>query len=90
MVIDLKEITSIQHLHGIFKKQLGFPDFYGNNWDAFWDAITGLVEIPETLVLSGSAYFAATFPADHKILSRIIQEYNDNYAKFSGSKIELT
>ncbi|MFI1170120.1 barstar family protein [Streptomyces melanogenes] len=25
----------------------GVPYFYGRNWDAFWDAVTGLVRIPE-------------------------------------------
>ncbi|MFE9574497.1 barstar family protein [Streptomyces sp. NPDC006692] len=29
------------------EREFDFPYFYGRNWDAFWDAVTGLVEIPD-------------------------------------------
>ena len=38
-------------LHTSLAMALKFPDFYGKNWDAFWDAITGLVAMPHCLAL---------------------------------------
>ena len=53
IIIDITEISDSKELQLVLKKELGFPDFYGLNWDAFWDAITGLVELPDKLVLIG-------------------------------------
>jgi hypothetical protein len=37
-------------------------------WDAFWDSITGLVEMPEQLQLIGWGRFAERFPRDANIM----------------------
>ena len=29
-------------LHQRIRKTFGFPDYYGENWDAMWDCLTGL------------------------------------------------
>jgi ribonuclease inhibitor len=44
--IDVGEIQTTRALHILLRERLDFPEFYGHNWGAFWDAITGLVEIP--------------------------------------------
>jgi ribonuclease inhibitor len=44
--IDVGEIQTTRALHVLLRERLDFPEFYGHNWGAFWDAITGLVEIP--------------------------------------------
>lgn len=36
--------------HAAVKKQLRFPDYYGNNLDALWDCLTSDVDTPLTLV----------------------------------------
>lgn len=51
--IDVGEVTDECGLHLLLKRELGFPDFYGKNWNAFWDAITGLVLIPSHLRFVG-------------------------------------
>ncbi|MEU6540552.1 barstar family protein [Streptomyces sp. NPDC047000] len=40
ITIDVSEVTDERALHLLLKRELGFPDFYGMNWDAFRDAIT--------------------------------------------------
>ncbi|MFI1176744.1 CPCC family cysteine-rich protein [Streptomyces melanogenes] len=51
VVIDLSTVRSERDLHEVLKRALGFPAFYGMNWDAFWDAISGLVAMPARLRL---------------------------------------
>lgn len=52
-IIDVTEIKTAKELQEKLKKELDFPEFYGMNWDAFWDTITGLVELPERLMIKG-------------------------------------
>jgi ribonuclease inhibitor len=76
LIIDLGHIDSVQELHLKFKTELGFPDYYGMNWDAFWDAIAGLVELPEELILINFEKLEMTLPSDAEILRDLITEYN--------------
>ena len=72
VIIDLSEITSPRQLHASLATALAFPSMYGMNWDAFWDAITGLVDMPQQLELRGWQDFATRLPADAAILQRIL------------------
>lgn len=85
-VIDLGKIVNIKHLHEIFADRLYFSDFYGNNWDAFWDSINENDEMPENLTLANWDEFEKTFKEDSKILKQIIVDYNYKNAK---KKIEI-
>lgn len=76
MIIDLGQIGSVQELHLKFKTELGFPDFYGMNWDAFWDAITGLVDMPEELIIINFEKLEEELPTDAEILRELITEFN--------------
>lgn len=80
-VIDLGRIVNIKHLHDIFAERLYFPEFYGNNWDAFWDSIIGIVEMPKNLTLTNWEKFENTFKKDSKILKEIIADYNNQKAE---------
>lgn len=66
--VELGAVASKQELHDTLARALGLPDWYGRNWDAFWDAITGLVEMPVTLRLSGWSKFETQLPADAQAL----------------------
>ena len=72
MTIDLSDINTARQLHASLAAALAFPSFYGMNWDAFWDAITGLVDMPQQLELRGWPAFAARLPADAAMLQRIV------------------
>lgn len=64
--IELGDIESVAQLHTRLMTQLEFPDWYGRNWDAFWDAITALVEMPLVLRLKNWMEFERRFPSDAK------------------------
>lgn len=68
VVLDISGVASIDQLHQLLSEALGFPDWYGKNWDAFGDAITGLVDMPEQLHLIGWDSFERRFPRDARIM----------------------
>ena len=41
ITLDLGECQHIDEMHQRIKSAFQFPDYYGENWDAFWDLIDG-------------------------------------------------
>ncbi len=37
--LDLTGVSDLEDLHNRIKKALDFPDYYGANWNAFWDCL---------------------------------------------------
>ncbi|WBW98369.1 CPCC family cysteine-rich protein [Oceanirhabdus sp. W0125-5] len=81
--ISVSDIKEIKELHFLLKEKLDFPDFYGINWDAFWDGITGLVEMPEKLTFYGWDNIERKFPKDAKIMKELLDDLNSMYPNYS-------
>ena len=86
--IDVSNIMNVEQLHSKLKKHLEFPHFYGMNWNAFWDTITGLVELPKKLVFTGWNIMAKNFPEDAELMVTLLQELNEKYPSL-GCKFEF-
>jgi len=70
--IDLSDINTACQLHATLAAALAFPANYGMNWDAFWDAITGLVDMPQQLRFMGWQVLEERLPRDAALLQRIL------------------
>ena len=77
VVIDISSVADVTQLHRLLAEALDFPGWYGCNWDAFWDAITGLVDMPERLQFVGWKSFANRYPEDAHIMHKCL----DNMSK---------
>ena len=86
MTLNLSGITTKAALHELFKTQLNFPEWYGASWDAFWDCIIAIVELPEQLTLVNWQAFAQACPKDMSILQQVILDYA---AERPGKRIVL-
>ena len=75
MTIDLAHVETKAAFHHLMKRELHFPDWYGVSWDAFWDAIIAVVEMPDCVVLQNWQAFAQACPKDMLILHDIIANY---------------
>ncbi|WP_086347928.1 barstar family protein [Candidatus Enterococcus clewellii] len=85
--IDVEKITSRVALHVTLKEALAFPDFYGKNWAAFWDAITGLVELPEKIVFKNWQAFVQNLPEEAEYLKRILADFNHKHPEWKTEVI---
>ncbi|MEL4028549.1 barstar family protein [Caldifermentibacillus hisashii] len=79
LILDVGAVQNSTELHCLLQKNLGLPDFYGMNWDAFWDAITGLIELPETLIFEGWNNVEGKLPKDSHILINLLDDFNEQY-----------
>lgn len=68
VTVELSDVSSSLELQNRLMSSFDFPGWYGRNWDAFWDAITGLVEMPHRLRFVGWADFADRNPRNAKQL----------------------
>ena len=82
--IDLSEVTSSAELHALLRESLGFPDWYGCNWDAFWDAITGLVQMPAQLKISGWDTLSRRLPGDAKLMQKCLADMKIEYPELAS------
>jgi RNAse (barnase) inhibitor barstar len=85
--IDVSDVGSVQELHERLALALAFPDFYGKNWAAFWDSITGLVKMPRRLVITGWSNVASRWPKDAQIMLDCLRDLNKLYP--SSCEVEL-
>ncbi|WP_263770030.1 barstar family protein [Propionivibrio soli] len=82
--IDLRNISSSEELHSLLMEALGFPSWYGCNWDAFWDAVTGLVEMPLKLKLIGWQDFSLRLPRDARIMKECFTDMEFQFPRFAS------
>lgn len=87
--IDLSRVSSAHELQSVLKESLGFPSFYGMNWNAFWDAITGLVEMPETLRLQAWEDFSHRLPSEARQLSSCLEDMKRQYPSLASNVEQL-
>ena len=86
--INVGDVNSVHELHQRLANKLGFPDFYGHNWAAFWDVITGLVLMPQRLIVVGWSNVATRWPKEAEKMMKCLHELNDQYPAW-GCQVEL-
>ncbi|WP_017904433.1 barstar family protein [Pseudomonas asplenii] len=77
--VDLRSAESSDEVHSTLSNALEFPGWYGRNWDAFWDAITGLVPMPRRLKILGWESFSRRLPNDARLLKECLDEMQVQY-----------
>lgn len=76
VTINMKSVKTPVEFQTTIKQALGMPDFYGRNWDAYWDAITGLITLPDELILDGWHEYKSIQKEDAEIFEHIMKKYN--------------
>ena len=74
--LDLSHVVSRGELHALLANELGFPAYYGRNWDAFWDCVRDEQQskMPSLLVLRGLSALRQILPRDAACLEQCMAE----------------
>ena len=89
--IDFTNVKYYLEMHGVIWHALAFPDYYGCNWDAFWDCLTDMYGDPIHIEIIGLEVIERKFgDAASKMLEILkrFKHFNDDL--FADSiKIEI-
>ena len=90
-IIDFSRVNYYLEMHQIIKEALDFPDYYGCNWDAFWDCLTDMYGEPIHIEIIGLDVIERNFGDDAEIMITILKRFKHfNDDLFSNSiKIEI-
>ncbi|PGS03613.1 MULTISPECIES: barstar family protein [Bacillus] len=87
ILINVGNVSNEQELQKLLKEKLDSPNFYGENWNAFWDTITGLVELPETIVFKNWGEFERKLSEDANLLKNMLNKFNEKYPSLKSNII---
>ena len=100
--IDFTKVEHYIEMHKVIQEALDFPDYYGANWDAFWDCITDFIDSRGLdIEIIGLDKIYSRFKEDVDIFVDCLKDlkhiYDDEYANVvkivihhGGTKVELT
>ena len=78
MQIDLRAVETTSQLHELLAFSFGFPEYYGKNWDAFWDCLCD-TNLPKTIELVGFDEIKRVLPECWKELKQCIDDLSKEY-----------
>ena len=89
--IDFTNVNYYLEMHGVIWHALEFPDYYGCNWDAFWDCLTDMYGDPIHIEILGLDVIEQKFDGAAEKMISILKKFkhfnNDLFAK--DIKIEI-
>ncbi|RPF43277.1 barstar (barnase inhibitor) [Hydrogenoanaerobacterium saccharovorans] len=77
ITLDLTNCKHIMEFHQRIKKAFDFPDFYGENWDAFWDLLRSECDADKVVILGEHAMpkeFNVELEKMHEILQQTVED----------------
>ena len=89
--IDFTSVNYYLEMHAMIWHALDFPDYYGCNWDAFWDCLTDMYGDPIHIEIIGIEVIEEKFDGAAEMMLEILKEFKHfNNDMFSDSiKIEI-
>lgn len=80
--IDFTNVNYYLEMHFIIRQALDWPDYYGCNWDAFWDCLTDMVGRPIHIEIIGLDVVERKFDNAARMMIDTLREfkhYDDDY-----------
>ena len=87
VTLDLTGCQSLGEIHQRIKKAFDFPDFYGQNWDAFWDLLRTECDANKIEVLGENTVPKELEPSI-EMINEILQELKEDRAEY-GEVVEV-
>ena len=84
ITLDLTGCNSLGELHQRIRKAFDFPDWYGENWDAFWDLLSTECDADKVEIL-GEHTLSKEFNWHIEKMHEILQRNKDMCKKYGWS-----
>jgi RNAse (barnase) inhibitor barstar len=76
--IDVGTAKTPEELHDLLFEAFQFPDYYGNNWDAFDECIRD-VQVPSVVRITSFEKLRALLPREAKLLADCLHYFVENH-----------
>lgn len=89
--LDFTNVKTYLEMHLLIRQELDLPDYYGCNWDAFWDCLTNMVGRPIYIEIKGLDIIERKFDNAAKTMIDILKEFKhyENDEFIDDIKIEI-
>lgn len=87
VILDLTDCRFLGEIHSRIKKAFDFPDFYGENWDAFWDLLWSECDANKIVVIGEKTVSKELIPSV-EMVNKILQELKEDRKKY-GDELEI-
>ena len=87
ITLDLIGCKYLGEIHQRIKKAFDFPDFYGENWDAFWDLLRSECDADKVIVVGGDSV-SKELRASVQTMKGILEEFQELCDK-DGDPVEI-
>ena len=90
-IINFTKVEHYLEMHHIIRQALDWPDYYGCNWDAFWDCLTNMLGRPVHIEIIGLEVIKQKFGDTAEKMLQILKEFKhyDNNAYSDEIKIDI-
>ena len=82
--IDFTKVNYYLEMHAVIWHSLEFPDYYGCNWDAFWDCLTDMYGDPMHIEIIGLDVIRKKFDGSADKMIKILKKFkhfgNDRFS----------
>lgn len=76
VTLDLTGCKYLGELHQRIKEAFGFPGFYGENWDAFWDLLRSECDADKVVVV-GEDSVSKELSTSVQTMKGILEEFQE-------------
>lgn len=73
--VDFSNIKHFSEIHKIIQSSLDFSDYYGRNWDAFWDCLTDMYGDPIHIEIIGLEVIERKFDESASKMIEILKRF---------------
>jgi len=81
-ILDLSECKYVGQLHQMIKDTLCFPDYYGENWDAFYDLMCMECSV-EKLIICGTNSMALALLKEVEQMCLALEDVKVHHREYS-------
>lgn len=82
ITLDLTDCKYLGEIHERIRTAFNFPEWYGANWDAFWDLLWSECDADE-VVVKGTETLPNEFKPDIEKMKKILLRMQNEQEKFS-------
>lgn len=87
VTLDLTGCKYLGEIHQRIKEAFDFPDFYGENWDAFWDLLRTECDA-DRINIYGEETVSGELKSSVEMINEVLKEFQEHCAKY-GEQIEI-